>query len=61
MFSKRKKLTKKQVVKAILTMGSLNSKLLIDKIGNVDSLVPMSKNKIMELDRILSNALKRVK
>ena len=60
MFSKRKKLTKKQVVKAILTMGSLNSKLLIDKM-NIDSLVPMSKNKIMELDKTLSAALKRVK
>ena len=60
MFSKKKKLTKKQVVKTILTMGSLNSKLLIDKM-NMDSLVPLSKNKIMELDKILSNALKRVK
>ena len=62
MFSKKKKLTKKQVVDTILKMGSLNAKLFTDRVNHsIDSKVPMTPNKLLDLDKILANALKRAK
>ena len=43
MFSKKKKLTKKQVVDTILRMGTLNAKLFTDIVNHsIDSKVPMN-------------------
>ena len=61
MFSKKKKLTKKQVRDTILKIGTLNAKLFTDKIGNMESFVPMSTTKLLELDKAFTAALKRVK
>ena len=61
MFSKKKKLTKKQVTDTILKLGTLNAKLLVDKLGQMDSLVPMSPSKLMEIDKLLTSAFKRIK
>jgi len=57
----RKKLTKAQVKKTIVQMGKLNAKLFTDKISNLESSVPMSMPKLLELDKILTSSLKRVK
>ena len=57
----RKKLTKSQVVSTILKMGTLNAKLFTDRINSLDSKVPFSTTKLLELDKILSSALKRAK
>ena len=61
MFSKKKKLTKKQVTDTILKLGTLNAKLIVDKLGQMDSLVPMSPSKLMEIDKLLTSAFKRGK
>ena len=61
MFSKKKKLTKKQVTDTILRLGTLNAKLIVDKLGQMDSLVPMSPSKLMEIDKLLTSAFKRGK
>lgn len=61
MFTKKKKMTKKQVQTAILRLGTLNAKLLTDKLSQMDSLVPMSPSKMMEIDKLLTSAYKRIK
>jgi len=60
MFSKKKPLTKSQVIDTILKMGRLNAKLLTDRML-MNSKTPMTAQKMFEIDKILSAALKRVK
>lgn len=60
MFSKKKPMTKKQVKDTIIKMGSLNAKLLTDRML-IDSKTPMTAQKMFEIDKILTAALKRVK
>lgn len=57
----KKKLTKAQVVSTILKMGTLNAKLFTDRLNSLDSKVPFSTTKLLDLDKILTSALKRAK
>ena len=47
----KKKLTKAQVKRKIKTMMTASYDLVLDKMGHPDSKVPMSLNKILELNR----------
>ena len=60
MFSKKKPMTKKQVRDTILKMCSLNAKLLTDRML-MNSKTPMTAQKMFDIDKILTAALKRVK
>jgi len=56
-----KKLTKTQVKRMLQQMGKLKAKLAMDKLEYADSSVPMSTKVILDLDRVITNAFKRVK
>tara|TARA_B100000575_G_scaffold63873_1_gene48869 strand:+ start:2521 stop:2697 length:177 start_codon:yes stop_codon:yes gene_type:complete len=56
-----RKLTKTQVKKMLQQMGKLKAKLAMDKLEYADSNVPMSTKVILDLDRVITNAFKRVK
>lgn len=56
-----KKLTKAQVKRMLQQMGKLKARLAMDKLEHIGSFVPMSTKVILELDRLITNAFKRVK
>ena len=57
----KKKLTKAQVKRKIKTMMTASYDLVLDKMGHPDSKVPMSLNKILELNRAVTSQFNRVK
>jgi hypothetical protein len=57
----KKKLTKTQVRKKIKTMMTASYDLVLDKMGHPDSKVPMSLNKILELNRQVTQQFNKVK
>ena len=57
----KKKLTKAQVKRKLKTCVNAMYDLFLDKMGHVNSDVPMSQNKILDLHRQLTNAEKRMK
>ena len=56
-----KKLTKTQVKRMLQQMGKLKAKLAMDKLEYADSHVSMSTKVILDLDKVITNAFKRVK
>ena len=57
----KKKLTKTQIKRKLKTCSIAMYDLFLDKLGHVNSDVPMSQNKILDLHRQLTNAEKRMK
>ena len=57
----KKKLTKAQVKRQVNAMNNAVYHLLIDKMGHADSLVPMSLPKLIDLNKALQSATKRMK
>ncbi len=57
----KKKLTKAQVKRKLKTMMTASYDLVLDKMGHPDSKVPMSLNKILELNRAVTSQFNRVK
>ena len=57
----KKKLTKAQVKKKLKTIMNASYDLELDKMGHADSFVPMSLNKILELNRAVTQQFNRVK
>ena len=57
----KKKLTKAQVKRKIKTMMTASYDLVLDKMGHPDSKVPMSLNKILELNRQVTTQFNKVK
>jgi hypothetical protein len=57
----KKKLTKAQVKRKIKTMMAASYDLVLDKMGHPDSKVPMSLNKILELNRQVTTQFNKVK
>ena len=56
----KKKLTKAQVKRKIKTMMTASYDLVLDKMGHPDSKVPMSLNKILELNRQVTTQFNKV-
>jgi hypothetical protein len=54
-------LTKAQVKRKIKTMMTASYDLVLDKMGHPDSKVPMSLNKILELNRQVTTQFNKVK
>ena len=57
----KKKLTKAQVKRKLKTMMTASYDQVLDKMGHPDSKVPMSLNKILELNRAVTSQFNRVK
>ncbi len=57
----KKKLTKAQVKRKIKAMMTASYDLVLDKMGHPDSKVPMSLNKILELNRQVTQQFNKVK
>ena len=57
----KKKLTKAQVKRKLKTIMNASYDLFLDKVGHVDSKVPMSLNKVLELNRSITSTFNRVK
>ena len=57
----KKKLTKAQVKRKIKPMMTASYDLVLDKMGHPDSKVPMSLNKILELNRQVTQQFNKVK
>ena len=57
----KKKLTKAQVRKILKQWMNGLLRLLMDKAGHPDSFVPLSLNKLIELDKVMAGAFRRVK
>ena len=57
----KKKLTKAQLKRKIKTMMTASYDLVLDKMGHPDSKVPMSLNKILELNRQVTQQFNKVK
>ena len=57
----KKKLTKTQVKKKLKTIMTASYDLVLDKMGHPQSFVPMSLNKILELNRAITQQFNRVK
>jgi len=57
----KKKLTKAQVKRKLKTIMTASYDLVLDKMGHPDSKVPMSLNKILELNRAVTSQFNRVK
>ena len=57
----KKKLTITNVRKKMRTMTNATYDLLLDKMGHANSSVPMSVPKLLELNKALQSASKRVK
>jgi len=57
----KKKLTKAQVKRKLKTCNNAMYDLFLDKVGHADSQVPMSVPKLLELNKALQGATKRVK
>jgi hypothetical protein len=56
-----KKMTKAQVKRTLQQMGKLKAKLAMDKLTYADSFVSMSTKVILDLDRTITGAFKRIK
>jgi len=56
----KKKLTKTQVRRNLNALNNAVYHLLVDKMGHPDSLVPMSMPKLIDLNKILVSAMKRM-
>ena len=56
----KKKLTKMQVKKKMALISRSMYDLLTDKLGHADSLVPMSQPKLLELNRTLQVASRKL-
>ena len=57
----KKKLTKAQVKRAMNLAARGTYDLILDKMGHVDSNVPMSLPKLLEVHKTFQNAAKRMK
>jgi len=57
----KKKLTKAQVKRKLKTIMTASYDLVLDKMGHADSKVPMSLNKVLELNRSITSTFNRVK
>ena len=57
----KKKLTKAQVKRKLKTIMTASYDLVLDKMGHADSKVPMSLNKVLELNRSITSTFDRVK
>ena len=57
----KKKLTKTQVRKKLKQIMAASYDLVLDKMGHADSFVPMSLNKILELNRAVTQQFNRIK
>jgi hypothetical protein len=57
----KKKLTKAQVKKIIKRMNYDKAKLGVDKLDHMDSFVPLSLNKLIELDKLFVMAMRKLK
>ena len=57
----KKKLTKAQVKRKLKTMMTASYDLVLDKMGHPDSKVPMSLNKLLELNSAVTSQFNRVK
>jgi|TARA_R110000824_G_scaffold362114_1_gene550050 hypothetical protein len=57
----KKKLTKKQTQTKLIAIGKNIALLMDDKLNHMESRVPMSLNKMIELRSAFFNAFKRVK
>ena len=57
----KKKLTKAQVKRKRKTIMTASYDLVLDKMGHADSKVPMSLNKVLELNRSITSTFNRVK
>tara|TARA_Y100000310_G_scaffold243233_1_gene247682 strand:- start:7 stop:201 length:195 start_codon:yes stop_codon:yes gene_type:complete len=55
----KKKLTKAQVKRKLNTVTNAMYDLILDKMGHVNSDVPMSLPKLMEYHKIINSALRR--
>ena len=57
----KKKLTKAQVKRKLKTCSNAMYDMILDKMGHANSDVPMSLPKLMEMHKLLQNAVKRMK
>jgi|TARA_R110002110_G_scaffold373894_1_gene583726 hypothetical protein len=57
----KKKLSKAQVKRKLKTIMTASYDLVLDKMGHADSKVPMSLNKVLELNRSITSTFNRVK
>ena len=57
----KKKLTKTQVRKKLKQVMNASYDLVLDKMGHADSFVPMSLNKILELNKAVTQQFNRIK
>jgi len=57
----KKKLTVQQVRRKLKTCNNAMYDLFLDKVGHANSSVPMSVPKLLELNKALQSAAKRVK
>ena len=57
----KKKLTKTQIKRKLKTCSNAMYDLMLDKLGHADSLVPMSQPKLLDLNKTLLGASKKVK
>jgi hypothetical protein len=57
----KKKLTKAQVKRKLKAMKNANYDLFLDKFGHADSNVPFSTTKMIELDKAIVGAQRRIK
>jgi hypothetical protein len=57
----KKKLTKAQVKRKLKSIMTASYDLVLDKMGHADSKVPMSLNKVLELNRSITSTFNRVK
>jgi hypothetical protein len=57
----KKKLSKAQVKRKLKTIMTASYDLVLDKMGHADSKVPMSLNKVLELNKSITSTFNRVK
>ena len=57
----KKKLTVQQVRRKLKTCNNAMYDLFLDKVGHANSSVPMSEPKLLDLNKALQSATKRVK
>ena len=57
----KKKLNKRQIISKLKTANRVMGDLLMDRTYHADSKVPMSLNKVLELNRSITSTFNRVK
>jgi len=57
----KKKLTKAQVKRKMKTCSNAMYDMILDKMGHANSDVPFSTPKLLEMNKIMQNATKRMK